>query len=423
MHTKHNNTLGRLLLLAASLLSLAHSPLAKQFPAHVFTRDVNKGEVLLVEKASHTAYLVDIKPLPETRRQFGGLMLGENNGRKGHVGDKKTPEGIYKVITYLPDDALDARYGSGAFPLDYPNPIDRLKGRNGSGIWLHGRDDNDKKKQATLGCVAFANHDIQTLRGLVSPDTPVVITSKADFVDSTTYARERKRIMRVLDDFLRSWEKGDFARLEDLLDPAFEGVGGLDKPHWLARKRRIFEHQRERTIEAGDVVALRENHEQVVFDFTQTYCAANINARGRKRLFFHKVGNALRLLSEEYSSLPPPQLSGKKVSAFVRHWLDAWNRRDLDAYVNSYAASFKDSKGRDRKAFRSFKSIIFGRRPHHRITADNLEIQRLGPNRFKVTFAQHYASAEINDTGRKTLIVSGGCDDRYWIEQENWSRL
>ncbi len=411
---------GLALLLLAALL--AQPAAAKRYPAHVFTPDVNEGEVLLVEKATRTAYLLDIKPLPETRRAFKGLMLGENDGRKYHVGDKRTPEGIYKVTTFLPDEVLDARYGSGAFPLDYPNPIDRLKGRNGSGIWLHGRDDNDKDKQATLGCVAFANHDIRALRQMIAPQTPVVITSKADFVDPDTYQRERERILGVLDRFLQAWEKGDFEQLDALIDPAFRGADGLDKRRWLARKKRIFQHQRQRTIKADHIVALRENHEQVVFDFTQSYCAANINSRGRKRLFFQKAGDGLRLISEEYRPLPPEPLPQEKVIPFVKRWLAAWNQRDLDGYVNSYAESFRDSKGRDIRAFRAFKKIIFGRRPDHRISAENLRVERLGPARFKVSFVQHYRSGELNDTGRKTLIVSG-CGDRLWIEQEAWSRL
>ncbi len=392
------------------------------YPAHVFTRNVDQGTVLLVEKASRRAWLIDLGDPPQIRRQFEGLMLGENGGRKYRVGDRKTPEGIYHVLRYLPDEVLDARYGSGAFPLDYPNPIDRFKGRNGSGIWLHGRDDNDKDKQATLGCVAFANEDIRTLRDIIHPDTPVVITDRLDFVDAATYEKERKRLLGVLDRFLEAWERGHFDQLEHMLDPAFHGVGGLDKRNWLARKQNIFHHQQQRVIEAEQIVALRENHEQVVFDFVQTYCASTINSRGRKRLFFQKSGDRLRLLSEQYSPLPPASIPKERVERFVQGWLADWNLRDLDVYMARYARDFRDSKGRDLAAFKAFKQSVFARRPRQHITIDDMQIQRLGPNRFRVSFIQHYRSRELSDTGYKTLLISG-CGQRLWIEQETWKPL
>ena len=410
------------LLPLALILTVPVQAATGPYPAHVFTRNVDQGTVLLVEKASKRAWLLELGDPPQTRLRFDGLMLGENGGRKYRVGDRKTPEGIYHVLRYLPDEALDARYGSRAFPLDYPNPIDRLKGRNGSGIWLHGRDDNDKDKQATLGCVAFANDDIRTLRDAIHPDTPVVITDKLDFVDTATYEKERQRLLGVLDQFLDAWEKGRFDQLENMLDPAFRGVGGLSKRTWLARKQRIFRHQRQHVIEAEQVVALRENHEQVVFDFVQTYCASTINSRGRKRLFFQKSDDRLRLLSEEYSPLPPALIPETRVERFVLDWLTAWNQRDLDDYVARYAENFRDSKGRDLAAFKAFKRRVFTRRPQQHISIDDLQIQRLGPNRFRVGFIQHYRSRELSDTGHKTLIISG-CGQHLWIERETWNPL
>ncbi len=418
-------TLTGLLMAGALQTSAAQASvdMQKTYPAHVFTRNVDKGEVLLVEKTSKTAYLVDLDPkLPRTARRFDHLMVGENAGRKQKQGDKRTPEGVYEVQTFLPEQALDRRYGSGAFPLDYPNPIDRLAGRNGGGIWLHGRDDADKAKWATHGCVAFNNQDIRALSNVLSADTPVVIASRVEFVDRQHYKAERTRVMRLLDDFINAWQDGDFKRLDRLLDPRFRGVGGLDKQAWLARKARIHAVQGWREIDADKVVALKDSDEQVVFDFEQSYCATHINSRGRKRLYFRRDGKDFRLVSEKYTALPARPADPEKVRRFIQHWLGAWNRRDLGAYIASYADDFRDTRHRDLKRFREYKAGIFRSRPEQRVRIEDLRIEPLDASRFRVRFVQHYSSREYNDTGRKTLIVSG-CGNHFRIERETWNKL
>src|SRR5258708_25685727 len=65
------------------------------------------------------------------------VSSGKNGGLKVREGDEKTPIGVYHVTESLPRQKLSDFYGSGAFPINYPNEWDRIQGRNGHGIWLH----------------------------------------------------------------------------------------------------------------------------------------------------------------------------------------------------------------------------------------------------------------------------------------------
>ncbi len=60
----------------------------------------------------------------------------KNGPLKVREGDEKTPIGVYHVTESLPRQKLSDFYGSGAFPINYPNEWDRIQGRNGHGIWL-----------------------------------------------------------------------------------------------------------------------------------------------------------------------------------------------------------------------------------------------------------------------------------------------
>lgn len=274
-------------------------------PGHIFSRDAKDKTTVLVDKNKQIAYLVKMDgDRPTTVKNYTGLLFGENNGDKLKEGDRRTPEGVYQVTSFIPDDKLDVIYGPGAFPLDYPNPLDRLEGRNGSGIWLHGRDDNDPKKQDTRGCVAFINNDIQELQGILSPETQVIISRDIDFVEPEKYQQERQNLLGTLDRYINAWEQGDFDTLNEVLHPNFIGSLKLNKASWLWRKKRLNKSYPKRKITTEDVVVLKEDQDQVVFDFTQLYCASNIVSRGKKRLFFKRDDGELKLITEEYSQLP-----------------------------------------------------------------------------------------------------------------------
>ena len=171
-------------ILAGWLISLSSAAvLAQTLPAHVFSRGVEQANVLLVDKSARQAHLIEIQDdKPVSVRTYTDLLFGENDGPKVIAGDKKTPEGVYQVTRFLTGAELDARYGAGAFPLNYPNPIDQIEGRAGDGIWLHGRDDTDQEKIVTRGCVAFTNPDIAGLKDILTDHTSVVLASEIDYV-------------------------------------------------------------------------------------------------------------------------------------------------------------------------------------------------------------------------------------------------
>lgn len=63
-------------------------------------------------------------------------FIGAKEGDKYKEGDLKTPVGVYKLIQKL--NNVDSFYGPLAFVTSYPNTFDKVQGKNGSGIWIHG---------------------------------------------------------------------------------------------------------------------------------------------------------------------------------------------------------------------------------------------------------------------------------------------
>ena len=95
---------------------------------------------------------------------------------KRREGDRKTPLGLYRVTGFRGDASLPELYGAGALTLDYPNAHDRLLGRTGSGIWLHGvpRARLSRAPHSSEGCVTMSNEHLVALRERTDPDAMLV---------------------------------------------------------------------------------------------------------------------------------------------------------------------------------------------------------------------------------------------------------
>lgn len=124
----------------------------------------SQSEVLVVEKGNGKSRIVE---------RFKASM-GEMFGDKLSAGDKRTPEGVYKITAIEEGGHLPKYYGPLAFVLDYPNDLDRKLGKTGSGIWIHGSGLGARTPN-TRGCVELDDWNILKLSQLVKIDTPVLV--------------------------------------------------------------------------------------------------------------------------------------------------------------------------------------------------------------------------------------------------------
>src|SRR5581483_4000423 len=77
-------------------------------------------------------------------------------------------------------------FGAGAMELNYPNLLDKMQGKTGRGIYLHGVPFNtySRPPRDSDGCVTLANDDLVMLMNTVPlHDTPVVITRQIHWVE------------------------------------------------------------------------------------------------------------------------------------------------------------------------------------------------------------------------------------------------
>lgn len=209
-------------LLTISLFFISFSAMAENFyPSNLLLLDEKFARhVILVEKSTHSLFVYENNNgQPKLVKEFK-IATGKLKGDKEAQGDHRTPEGVYVVETFHSEPELLQKYGnqgkmygSGAFPLNYPNVIDERLGKTGNGIWIHSTDDDARinKGLDSKGCVVLANNDLKELSRFIDlKSTPVVIVQNLHFLSEKSWKTNRDEVLSMLEKWMNAWKEKDF---------------------------------------------------------------------------------------------------------------------------------------------------------------------------------------------------------------------
>ena len=138
------------------------------------------------------------------------MAIGSSGAGKQVEGDLRTPIGVYQITHFIADKELPDLYGSGAFPVDYPNVFDKGLKRTGYGIWLHGTpsDRYSRVPYASEGCFVVSNRDFEDIAQYIEPDahTPVVLSDHVEWVSRPDLTASKDSFMEALKAWELAWE-------------------------------------------------------------------------------------------------------------------------------------------------------------------------------------------------------------------------
>src|SRR5687768_5322189 len=199
----------------ARLRALRQRPAEDRLPRYVLQLHAEQKHVLVVDSRRSRLYVFsNAEGRPRLIADYY-VTLGKNGIDKAREGDQKTPVGVYHVTANLPRKKLTDFYGSGAFPINYPNEFDRRLGRNGHGIWLHGvpSDVYSRPPRASDGCIVLANADLESLGQYVQVGlTPVIIADEIEWSDAASLEAERRSLAAAVEQWRTDWQSRDTER-------------------------------------------------------------------------------------------------------------------------------------------------------------------------------------------------------------------
>jgi len=210
------------------------------------------------------------------------------------------------VTSYLSDEVLPRKYGTGAFPVNYPNEYDRSLRKTGDGIWLHGtnKDLYSRPPLDSEGCVVLTNDEFSRIGQYVKPGkTPVIISEQVEWISTGQWLDRTIELQAKLEDWRQKWEKADIGGYLDTYSVDF-WAKGHDYDSWSLYKRIVLNNKKSQKITLSDLTLLgyprqsAEGKEIVVANFRQRYKSNNYNGDMSKRLYLIHENGEWRILYE-----------------------------------------------------------------------------------------------------------------------------
>lgn len=236
------------------------------------------------------------------------VVTGAKSGNKQARGDARTPNGVYRFTAIRHDAALVAKYGPVVFPIDYPNSLDRLHGKDGDGIWMHGYSEDVSRRppQDTRGCFALPNQHLQQMEPFVRPGKSLVVIGENFQFDQTS---AQQQLLHSIESTLMAWQK-DWQSLDinayiQHYHPQFR-AGKFDLAGWKAYKQGVNANKEFIRVALSRLSIVRDpspsaEGEIVVAEFVQHYQSNNYQDAERKRLYLarHDASSPWKILIEE----------------------------------------------------------------------------------------------------------------------------
>lgn len=284
-------------------LSLADGHL---IPRNLMALSQQIDYALIVDKSKNRLYVYKNSGpgLPPELVDDFYIVLGKKPGDKMYEGDLKTPNGVYFVTSYLPDEKLPPLYGDGAFPVNYPNELDRRLNKTGSGIWLHGTDKSlySRPPLDSEGCVVLTNEEFSHIAQYVEiGETPVIISETVDWISSREWLDLNIELQAALETWRQNWEQANLGSYLQMYSHDFWAKGHSSRS-WREYKKQVFAGKTYQKIDISDLSLLAyPSHEKgslVVANFVQHYRSNNFNGDMRKRLYLVKEQDHWKVLYE-----------------------------------------------------------------------------------------------------------------------------
>ncbi|EAK7013735.1 murein L,D-transpeptidase [Campylobacter coli] len=219
----------------------------------------------------------------EQKAIITGLM-----GDKQVEGDLKTPVGFYELgRKFNPGDPY---YGPFAFATTYPNLLDKVQGKTGGGIWIHGYplDGARLDEFKTRGCIALFNENLEEFAKVVQDKKVFAMTEEKEKVRA-----KKEDIAALLADLFAwklAWTDSDINTYLNFYDEKqFKRFDKMKFEQFASMKKSIFSRKEDKKIKFSDINISPypnvENETMYRISFYEDYYTKNYQFKGDKILY------------------------------------------------------------------------------------------------------------------------------------------
>ncbi|EHV0817573.1 murein L,D-transpeptidase [Campylobacter coli] len=234
----------------------------------------------------------------EQKAIITGLM-----GDKQVEGDLKTPVGFYELgRKFNPGDPY---YGPFAFATTYPNLLDKVQGKTGGGIWIHGYplDGTRLDEFKTRGCIALFNENLEEFAKVVQDKKVFAMTEEKEKVRA-----KKEDIAALLADLFAwklAWTDSDINTYLNFYDEKqFKRFDKMKFEQFASMKKSIFSRKEDKKIKFSDINISPypnvENETMYRISFYEDYYTKNYQFK-RDKILYVKIDSKgkMKILAEQ----------------------------------------------------------------------------------------------------------------------------
>jgi len=251
---------------------------------HVIVSDTHEGRLYLYRNNQGK---------PELVKDYY-MTVGSAGYGKQVEGDNKTPIGVYSIYKYIDDEQLPDLYGKGAFPVDYPNIVDRYRKRTGYGIWLHGTPSNTYARSpwASEGCFVLSNDDFSDISRYISvtEQTPVILSDGIQWVNWEELEEKRRSYLAILQAWKTDWESLDADAYIEHYKRDQLNFGKVNFSEWAARKKQVNQSKTfiQIDMDIESLLLYPGEKDMFVVKYKQRYMSNNFHSEAKKEQYWQR---------------------------------------------------------------------------------------------------------------------------------------
>ena len=273
------------------------------FSQNVLAGNLPTSTVILVDKKTNRLHLAEYNDDAYKILKTYHATVGKVKGDKIDEDDLKTPEGVYGFTSHLKPPSIKPKFGVMAFYINYPNPYDKLAGRTGYDIMLHGTNEPERlvKDFDSDGCVVVKNEDLSELQSYIRLGlTPILIFPEltADYMHPT----QDRRLTGFFQSWINAWEGKDIESYIKHYHSSFTSQG-KDVAGWKAYKNSLNKQYAVIQVKPSHIHFFRHPKYSVIM-FVQNYESKYKNgqtafkAQGTKILYVAEERGEPRIIDE-----------------------------------------------------------------------------------------------------------------------------
>ncbi len=225
-------------------------------------------------------------------------FTGKAKGDKIEEGDLRTPVGVYKLIKKL--SKVDSFYGPMAFVTSYPNSYDKYRGKNGSGIWIHGLPIAQERDSYTKGCIAINNINIECLDRHIDIHETILIISEEKRTEDIS-KESLAKVLAQLYAWRYAWLYNDTTTYLNFYDKTFVRFDGMNIDNFSKYKTRIFKKNETKTILFNkiNVIPYPQTDNMYKVTFSEIYKSSSFSFIGDKVLILKLEDSKIKIITEK----------------------------------------------------------------------------------------------------------------------------